>query len=102
MPLPGDILEELDSLVQRYNKAFLDEKAAAKNKQDAVDTMLDILRHYRCSSAEAGGCTLTVRPWTRQSLVYAEAQKLLSAEQLGQITKVSTGISLDVRPLRSQ
>ena len=100
MTLPGDTLEELDALVRRYNKALLDEKAAAALKKIATDDMLNILHQHHCSFIEAGGSTLTVKPLTRHSIVFDQVAKLLSSEQLAQATKISTGISLDVRPLR--
>ena len=102
MPLPGDVLEELTELVYKYNKALLEEKDAAALKKIASDDILVLLKHHQCSRTEAGGCTLTVKPWTRETVDITRARSLLSPDQLAQLVKTSTGISLDVKPLRVQ
>ena len=100
--LAGDVLEELTELVYKYNKALLEEKGAAALKKIASDDILVLLKHHQCSRAEAGGCTLTVKPWTRETVDITRARSLLSPDQLAQLVKTSTGISLDVKPLRVQ
>lgn len=102
MPLPGDVLEELTTLVHKYNKAILEEKGGAALKKIASDDILALLKQHQCSWAEAGGCTLTVKPWTRESVDITRARSLLSPDQLAQLVRTSTGISLDVRPIRVQ
>mgnify|MGYP001559024347 FL=1 len=98
--LPGDTLEELDFLVQAYNKYLLDEKAAGALKKKASEDILAVLRQHQCSEAEAGGCRLVVKPWSRESVDMARARMLFSPELLAQATRSSSGISLDVRPIR--
>ena len=66
--LLGDVLEELADLVSRYNTLLLSEKRAGGEKKAAADTILTLLKQHQCSKAEAGGCTLTVKPWTRESV----------------------------------
>lgn len=100
MTLPGDIMEELDSLVQVYNQALLHEKEAVKTKKTASDNILAILHEYQKSTTEAGGCTLTVKPWLRKTLVKELVEDYLTPEQMIQVVQMSTGVSLDVRPLR--
>ena len=98
--LPGDVLEELAIYVQQYNKALLVEKDAALAKKVATGSILDLLKQHQCNGTEAGGCSLTVKPWTRQTLNMDLAMLHLTTEQIHRVVKVSTGISLDVRPLR--
>ncbi len=102
MTLPGDALEELAMYVQQYNEALLAEKDAALAKKLATGSILNLMKQHQCSEVEAGRCRLLVKPWTRKTLDMKAAEFHLSAVQLEQITRVSTGISLDVRPLRGE
>ena len=100
--LAGDVLEELTALVTMYNRHLLTEKYSAEEKKKASEAILALLKQHQCSKTEAGGCTLTVKPWTRETVDITRARSLLSPDQLAQLVKTSTGISLDVRPLRVQ
>ena len=100
MSLPGDVLEELTTLVHKYNKALLEEKGAAALKKITSDDILAVLKEHHCSGTEVGGCALTVKPWSRSSVDITLARSLLTPEVLDQLLKYSSGISLDVRPLR--
>ena len=100
MTLPGDALEQLDYLVQEYNESLLAEKRAERVKKASTEGILAILKQHQCSSTEAGGCTLTVRPWTRKSISMDMAEMHLDADLLARVVRTSSGVSLDVRPLR--
>ena len=100
--LPGDVLEELALYVADYNKALLAEKDAELAKKLASGSILSLLKQHQCREIEAGGCRLTIKAWTRESVDMARAKMLFSPELLAQATKVSGGLSLDVRPLRGQ
>ena len=102
MPLPGDVLEELTALVTTYNRHLLTEKYSAEEKKKASEAILALLKQHQCSKAEAGGCTLSVKPWTRESVNLSMIRALITPDQLARLTRISTGISLDVRPLRVQ
>lgn len=100
--IPGTTLEELADLVAQYNEALLCEKVAATNKKRASEQMLAIMKDHQCTELMVGGNRLYVKTWTRESISLPQARAYLSYDMLTQLVQTSSGISLDVRPVRAQ
>ena len=98
--LPGDVLEELTSLVTGYNDMLVQAKDVEKTKKNLSEAILNILRQHHCSGVEVAGCKVAPRPWSRETVNMVMARALIPEALLSQVLQTSSGISLDVRPLR--
>ena len=98
--LPGHVLEELAILVTDYNRDFLKAKQAEQHKKATGELILALLHAHHCSGVEVAGCRVAPRPWSHQSISLQAARALVPEELLSQLIQHSSGIALDVRPLR--
>ena len=85
--LDGESLEMLTALVGDYSAGFVQENAGKRQKEAARDEILKLLHGTGVNEIDIAGNHVKVLAWSREA-----ATRTVAA---------SSGIRLDVRPIRS-